>query len=226
MDFETFSYSTNLILDEVPNDEVYQDLSYCDCRACGESGCCPAWYCWKFRCKYGDSYIEEHKEDAKLMNTWYVALKNLGILNPHELTLEEAENMPATLKHNEDRYIDFLNWEKGYEDPNFEVLEIWETALKKLGFSHPYALTRERVDNMMQYNDWDSEEGESEDPGYCITCKKPWELVRPGKSQPTCNCDNICRYCGKEKETFTDSNPNPNWPNHYGVYCRECGIIC
>ena len=27
-----------------------------------------------------------------------------------------------------------------------------------------------------------------EDPGECPICQKPWELVRPGKSQPTCDC--------------------------------------
>ena len=29
---------------------------------------------------------------------------------------------------------------------------------------------------------------DEEDPIECITCGKPWELVRPGKSQPTCEC--------------------------------------
>lgn len=28
-----------------------------------------------------------------------------------------------------------------------------------------------------------------EDPGHCLTCGKAYELVRPGKSQPTCECD-------------------------------------
>ena len=28
----------------------------------------------------------------------------------------------------------------------------------------------------------------NEDPGICAHCGKPWELVRPGKSQPTCEC--------------------------------------
>jgi hypothetical protein len=27
-----------------------------------------------------------------------------------------------------------------------------------------------------------------EDPGHCVFCSEPFELVRPGKSQPTCNC--------------------------------------
>lgn len=26
-------------------------------------------------------------------------------------------------------------------------------------------------------------------PGWCPLCKKPWEHVRPGKSQPACDCD-------------------------------------
>lgn len=28
-----------------------------------------------------------------------------------------------------------------------------------------------------------------EDPGWCLQCQKPYELVRPGKSQPTCDCE-------------------------------------
>jgi hypothetical protein len=28
-----------------------------------------------------------------------------------------------------------------------------------------------------------------EDPGTCFVCGKPWQLVRPGKSQPNCRCD-------------------------------------
>lgn len=27
-----------------------------------------------------------------------------------------------------------------------------------------------------------------EDPGYCPSCGAPWEIVRPGKSQPICGC--------------------------------------
>lgn len=27
-----------------------------------------------------------------------------------------------------------------------------------------------------------------EDPGECGSCNQPFELVRPGKSQPTCGC--------------------------------------
>lgn len=29
---------------------------------------------------------------------------------------------------------------------------------------------------------------DEEDAGYCVQCDEPYELVRPGKSQPTCDC--------------------------------------
>lgn len=30
-----------------------------------------------------------------------------------------------------------------------------------------------------------------EDPGNCIHCGQAYELVRPGKSQPTCTCNEV-----------------------------------
>lgn len=36
--------------------------------------------------------------------------------------------------------------------------------------------------------DWDDE-----DPGTCAYCGSPHEHVRPGKTQPTCECDMLCR---------------------------------
>jgi hypothetical protein len=35
-------------------------------------------------------------------------------------------------------------------------------------------------------------DGEYEDPGTCAECGKAYELVRPGKSQPTCECHLMC----------------------------------
>ena len=32
------------------------------------------------------------------------------------------------------------------------------------------------------------DEGDEEDPGTCIHCGKTFQLIRPGKSQPTCDC--------------------------------------
>jgi hypothetical protein len=40
----------------------------------------------------------------------------------------------------------------------------------------------------------------NEDPGTCVKCGEPFELVRPGKSQPTCDCWN----------TETDHVPDPH----------------
>lgn len=41
-----------------------------------------------------------------------------------------------------------------------------------------------------------------EDAGECIECGKPWELVRPGKSQPTCDCQDKCDTCGAMRRHF------------------------
>lgn len=92
-EFDTFSYSTNLNLEEIHNDEVYNE-TYCGCRACGVSPCCHAWQCRKFTCKYGDSYIEEHKNDQKTMSIWYDALRKLGFDEPWDLTEEKVESLP------------------------------------------------------------------------------------------------------------------------------------
>lgn len=60
-----------------------------------------------------------------------------------------------------------------------------------------------------------------EDPGYCEKCGTNWELVRPGKSQPCCDCHLICG-CGNRYEYFSEYNPNPEDPYHCGEYCRKC----
>jgi len=58
------------------------------------------------------------------------------------------------------------------------------------------------------------------DPGSCPDCRKPWEWVRPGKSQPVCDCAETCRVHGPHKIVYHE--PGDPEPNLSGYYCVEC----
>ena len=58
-------------------------------------------------------------------------------------------------------------------------------------------------------------------PDRCSTCHKSYEWVRPGKSQPTCTCDDECSRCGNIKTCHIKENPK--YPRVYGYYCDHCG---
>lgn len=55
---------------------------------------------------------------------------------------------------------------------------------------------------------------------YCPYCNTRHHPVRPGKTQPACDCDDVCGVCGMEHE-FADDNPK--WPCHHFKGCPECG---
>jgi hypothetical protein len=38
--------------------------------------------------------------------------------------------------------------------------------------------------------------------GSCPECNAPWEIVRPGKYQPTCACMDKCGECGAVRRHF------------------------
>jgi hypothetical protein len=62
------------------------------------------------------------------------------------------------------------------------------------------------------------------DPGRCATCNTLWEWVRPGKSQPNCDCHLKCHKCGGMHEYFHDHwNQHPDYPKCGGYFCRKCG---
>ena len=61
-----------------------------------------------------------------------------------------------------------------------------------------------------------------EDPGTCTECGEPFELVRPGKSQPTCDCWRKCDHCGQKRVEY-HGEPDPRWPNVSGYFCSDCG---
>lgn len=58
-----------------------------------------------------------------------------------------------------------------------------------------------------------------EDPGTCPDCGEAFELVRPGKSQPTCDCANICPDCGSTRRHFAVGDISRN---KGGILCPVC----
>jgi hypothetical protein len=58
-----------------------------------------------------------------------------------------------------------------------------------------------------------------EDPGVCPECDAPWELVRPGKSQPTCTCQDKCYDCGMMRSHFS---PGEVAERMSGFLCPNC----
>lgn len=65
---------------------------------------------------------------------------------------------------------------------------------------------------------WDGEE-----KAWCAECGAPHQFVRPGKTQPTCNCDITCPYCKGEFKYYGE--PDPKWPNVSGWFCPKCGPL-
>jgi hypothetical protein len=55
---------------------------------------------------------------------------------------------------------------------------------------------------------------------YCPACGTEHVLVRPGKTQPNCDCDDVCGDCGRDYASVSD---DPRWPRHSFYGCPECG---
>jgi predicted nucleic acid-binding Zn ribbon protein len=53
----------------------------------------------------------------------------------------------------------------------------------------------------------------------CRQCGKAWEIVRPGKFQPTCNCQDACPSCGTMRRHF---NAGEIAERRSGFLCPEC----
>lgn len=62
-----------------------------------------------------------------------------------------------------------------------------------------------------------------EDPGSCLVCGKEYEVVRPGKSQPTCDCHMRCA-CGRMKNWYCDGE-HPTDKKGSGYLCPACGMV-
>lgn len=67
------------------------------------------------------------------------------------------------------------------------------------------------------------EEALEEDPGFCGVCGKEYEVVRPGKSQPTCDCHLRCP-CGRMKSHYAIGE-HPTEPKAGGYLCPSCGMM-
>ena len=58
-----------------------------------------------------------------------------------------------------------------------------------------------------------------EDAGTCPECDATRELVRPGKSQATCDCQDKCPDCGMMRSLFS---PGEVAKNMSGFLCPNC----
>ena len=59
-----------------------------------------------------------------------------------------------------------------------------------------------------------------EDPGRCADCGAPFQWVRPGKSQSTCECDLKCPIHGPGAIQYHPvGHPVPNMG---GWFCLQC----
>lgn len=55
----------------------------------------------------------------------------------------------------------------------------------------------------------------------CPDCGAKYEVVRPGKTQPSCDCEFICKKCGGRIEFHV--TPLMKWPGCSGYFCANCG---
>ena len=66
-------------------------------------------------------------------------------------------------------------------------------------------------------------DADTEDPGTCVVCGKEYEIVRPGKEQPTCDCHLRCP-CGRMKSWYAVTE-HPTDPKSSGYLCPACGMV-
>lgn len=56
--------------------------------------------------------------------------------------------------------------------------------------------------------------------GVCAECGAPHERVRPGKTQPTCDCADLCVFdCGTKRQHFSVGEISRNLG---GFLCPKC----
>lgn len=55
--------------------------------------------------------------------------------------------------------------------------------------------------------------------GDCDECGAPFERVRPGKTQPTCRCQDKCDVCGTMRQHFAQGEIAKNMS---GFLCPQC----
>lgn len=66
---------------------------------------------------------------------------------------------------------------------------------------------------------------DGEERAWCPICGMAHEFVRPGKTQPSCDCDTICPACGEKtiKYHTEDEVKDSEYPNVSGYFCSKCG---
>lgn len=60
-----------------------------------------------------------------------------------------------------------------------------------------------------------------DDPGTCSVCGAPHEHVRPGKTQPTCECDMLCSIRHVRIEYRAEPHGHTG-DGHFGYLCPIC----
>ena len=58
-----------------------------------------------------------------------------------------------------------------------------------------------------------------QDPGTCSECNEPFEHVRPGKTQATCDCQDKCEDCGMKRAHYA---PGEIAAQRSGFLCANC----
>lgn len=69
------------------------------------------------------------------------------------------------------------------------------------------------------HDDDDDPFGFACNPGRCAECSEPYEWVRPGKSQPTCDCSYKCPFCGAMRRHYSIGEIAKNMG---GLLCASC----
>ncbi len=63
---------------------------------------------------------------------------------------------------------------------------------------------------------------EYEEQAFCPDCGAPHDLVRPGKTQPSCICHLICDNCGG-RIAHHMVGEDSRYPRMGGEWCPKCG---
>lgn len=56
---------------------------------------------------------------------------------------------------------------------------------------------------------------------FCPNCERPHETIRPGKTQPTCDCDDYCEECGTKMGHYALGEISEN---EAGWLCPVCDV--
>jgi len=176
----------------------------------------------KFLCKLDKGPLKGHK-------VFICSAKKIKALDKYVDRVLDAMGFPGAMVTDESSTRDFapldfrsrklarIN-EKQYE-------EMLRRAQAKLGIKvgrHDYLW-----DVARRLKEKDEQEAEQLDDVFeepssrCSICKEPYEVVRPGKEQPTCDCDRRCNKCGGLRKCYVD--PPKKWPRSCGYICPKCG---